>query len=49
MKCLAKAFTVVGLAGISVWSYLATGGEAGSGWAILSVLVLFFASCEDSK
>lgn len=49
MKCLAKAVTVVGLAAISVWAYLATGGVAGSGWGILSVLVLFFASCEDSK
>lgn len=49
MRCIAKSFIVVGLAAISAWSHLATGGEAGVGWAIMSVLVLFFASCEDSK
>ena len=50
MGCVGKSICVVGLAAVSVWAHIATGGVAGTGWAILAVLVLFFGSCgENSK
>lgn len=47
MKCIAKSIAVVGLASLSVYAYLNSGGEIGPGWAIIAVLILFFAPCED--
>jgi len=47
MRCIAKAIAVVGLASLSVYAYLNSNGEIGPGWAILSVLILLFAPCED--
>jgi hypothetical protein len=42
MICLAKAVIVVGLAAVSVYAYLRSNGQVGSGWAFLAVLVLIF-------
>lgn len=47
VKCIAKSIAVVGLASLSVYAYLNSGGEIGPGWAIIAVLILFFAPCED--
>lgn len=47
MKCIAKAIVVVGLAGLSVYAYLNSGGEIGQGWAIIAVFILFLAPCEE--
>jgi hypothetical protein len=46
MNCMAKAILVVGLAAVSVYAHLSSGGVIGAGWAILAVLCLFFASCD---
>jgi hypothetical protein len=45
MQCIAKSIVVVGLASLSVYAYLKSGGEIGEGWAVLAVLILFFAPC----
>lgn len=37
---IAGALLVIGLAAISVFAYLKTGGERGSGWGMLAFLVL---------
>jgi hypothetical protein len=45
MRCLAKSVLVVGLAAISVFAHLSSGGAIGFGWGALAVFVLFFADC----
>ena len=45
-KPIGKAIVVVGLAACSVWAFIGSEGAIGSGWAILSFLVLIFGDTE---